>query len=233
MKRSHFVFASVAAVAAIAPASASAHFFTCRASAARVVVDNPLINVFSEPEVANQNVRDRTDPDPFCHNDFREAASARVPGGMGPPLLAASVLQARTIWPDCALPCRDTLGADAYSHVAQVVVNLGMTHIVATVLTAHATASCDKKSKETLNGSSSLASLVINGKPVIDLNQSATIPASPLVTVYINRKIMGRAKDGDIFLTRRALEVSSPLLGADVVLAEATADFSGAACTST
>jgi hypothetical protein len=48
--------------------------------------------------------------------------------------------------------------------------------------------------------------------------------------VYINRQITGTSSDGDVFLTQRALEVSSPALGADIVAAEATADFNGTPC---
>jgi hypothetical protein len=74
-----------------------------------------------------------------------------------------------------------------------------------------------------------VATLTINGQS-ISVSGPATIPVDGLLTVYLNRQITGTAPDGDVFVTQRALEVTSAPLGADVVAAEATADFNGTPC---
>jgi hypothetical protein len=228
MKRRYCVLACVGAVLAVAPASASAHFFTCRASAVRVDVLNPLTNTFAEPEVANQpggNDRSHFDADPVCRSDLRQAASVAIPNP-GPPLLTATVLKAQTVFTPCAPWCTNATPAKAN---ASVTINLGGHTITATVLEAGAAAKCDSTAKERLSGSSSVLTLTIDGQSQ-SVSGPATIPIPPLLTVYINRQITGKSSDGDVFLTQRALEVSSPALGADIVAAEATADFNGTPC---
>jgi hypothetical protein len=231
MKRRYCVLACVGAVLAVAPASASAHFFTCRASAVRVDVANPLINIFAEPEVANQpggNDRSSFNPDPVCNSDLRQAASVAVPGS-GPPLLTATALKAQTVFTPCAVPCKNATPAQANASDASATISLGGHTISATVLNAAATAKCDSTANERLSGSSSVLTLTIDGQSQ-SVSGPVTIPIPPLLTVYVNRQITGTSSDGDVFLTQRALEVSSPALGADIVAAEATADFNGTPC---
>jgi hypothetical protein len=233
MKRRYFAVLLTGAVMAVAPATASAHHFTCRASAVRVDVHNALTDIFAEPEVANQpggNTRANYDPDPFCASDLREVASVVIPGS-GTPILGATVLRAQTIFTPCGLPCKNASPARANAQVATAVINLGGHVISATVLEANAAASCNSTAHETLSGSSSILSLSIDGNSILDLNSPVTIPVDGLLNVYLNRQITGTAPDGDYFLTQRALEVTSPALGADVVVAEATADFFKTPCT--
>jgi hypothetical protein len=61
--------------------------------------------------------------------------------------------------------------------------------------------------------------VVINGGAPITTTAPQTINLG-LVTIYLNRTILG---PGDT-ITRRALEVSAPALGTDVVAGEAIAD---------
>jgi hypothetical protein len=201
-----------------------------------VDVVNPLTNIFAEPEVANQpggNDRSHFDADPVCRSDLRQAASVAVPES-GPPLLTATALKAQTVFTPCAVPCTNATPAQANASDATATINLGGHTISATVLEAAATARCSGTAKEGLSGSSSVATLTIDGQSQ-SVSGPATIavpppPAAPLLAVYVNRQITGTAPDGDVFLTQRALEVSSPPLGADIVAAEATADFNGTPC---
>jgi hypothetical protein len=204
-----------------------------------VDVDNALTDIFAEPEVANQpggNTDAFYNPDPPCANDLRQVASVVIPNPPSSQLsVTADFLRAQTIFTACGVPCVSPLKppAQANASVADVVVTLGGHTIVAKLLSARAAASCDGFAKETLSGSSSVLSVTIDGMSVINLNQPVTIPANPpnpLINVYFNRQITGTAPDGDVFLTQRALEVTSPGLGADVVAGEATADFNGTPC---
>jgi hypothetical protein len=231
MRRAFCLLAVVGAVLAVAPSSASAHFFTCRASALRVDVRNALTNLFAEPEVANQpggNTLAFYDPDPQCASDVRQVAGVVIPGSP-PPIFAALAVSARTIFTPCATPCSSATPARASASNADVLVSLPGLSITATALSAQAAASCNTQSKEGLSGASSVLGLTINGQG-FSINGPATIPINNLVTVYLNRQITGTASDGDRFLTQRALEVVSPALGADIVAGEATADFSGTPC---
>jgi hypothetical protein len=199
-----------------------------------VDVSNALTNIFAEPEVANQpggNDRSHFDADPVCRTDSPvQVASVAIPNsGPPPPLLTGTVLKAQTVFTPCTAPCTNTTPAQADASDASATINLGGHTITATVLEAAAAAKCDSTATERLSGSSSLLTLTIDGQSQ-SVSGPATIPIPPLLTVYINRQITGTSSDGDVFLTQRALEVSSPALGADIVAAEATADFNGTPC---
>jgi hypothetical protein len=205
-----------------------------------VDVDNALTDIFAEPEVANQsggNTDVFYNADPPCASDIRQVASVTIPNPPSPQFeVTATLLKAQTIFTPCAPVCTNATPAQADASDADVLVFLGGHTIEAKLLTAHATASCNSTAKETLSGSSSVASLSIDGTPVLNLNQTVTIPPSPenpLINIYLNRQLTGTAPDGDVFLTQRALEITSPGLGADIVAGEATADYHGTPCSTT
>jgi hypothetical protein len=203
-------FAATAVALALFTTSASAHIgapgaFSCRASAVRATA--PVL--FSEPEVANP----AENP---CASDFKQAASAFVPG-----LFTSGLVTAQTTLNPGGVP-----GGQANASVATATVTLGGTTITAQVLTAKATAGCGIEFPGPVaQGSSNVVGLQINGGPVITTSSPVTIPVNSLVTVYLNRTINSPGP-GSAMVTQRALEVSSPALSTDVVAGEAIADAS-------
>ena len=185
--------------------TASAHFggggaFSCRASALRVT--SPIIN--SEPIVANP-------PRVPCQTDFKQFAAVTVP-----PLVVAGVVTAQTMLNPLGVP-----GGKADASAAIVTVTVGGATITASVLTASAQSGCAIENGMPLfAGSSNVVGLVVNGAPVITTSTPVTIPANPLVSVYLNRQFI----TNNSVITQRALEVVSPLLGIDIVVGEAIAD---------
>jgi hypothetical protein len=187
--------------------SASAAFqpgvFSCRASALRVTT--PIL--FTEPEVANP-------PGAPCANDFHQLAGVGVPG-----LLQAGLVSALTQSNPQGIP-----GARSNSAVANATIALGGTTIGVQALSANANAHCvgpnAALSRPQLASSSNVVGIQINGKPLITTSAPLTIPIDGILTLYLNRTIHGPGNT----ITQRALEVSSPLLGTDVVAGEATAD---------
>jgi hypothetical protein len=208
--------AMIAAVAVglVGPAAAAADSFTCRASALRVT--SPLVN--SEPVVANK----KNSP---CADETSQLANASVPN-----LATAGVLNAETD--------NGTSGATSKASVANAGITLGGRVITATVLESSAAVSCvggtpsvpfhpGTPGTPVFSGASSIATLSISGQDPIVVtgqpNQTITIPMNgSLLTVVINEQIQQSDR-----ITVRALRVTSPLLGTNVVVAESIADVSG------
>ena len=184
---------------------ASAHFggggsFSCRASALRV--QSPIIN--SEPIVANP-------PRVPCQTDFKQFAAVTVP-----PLVVAGLVTAQTMLNPLGVP-----GGKADASAAVVNITVGGAVITATVLAASAQSGCAIENGMPLfTGSSQVVGLTINGGMPISVSNPVTIPANPLVTVYLNRQFISN----NSVITQRALEVYSQLLGTDIVVGEAIAD---------
>jgi hypothetical protein len=184
--------------------AASAHFggggsFSCRASGVRV--QSPIINL--EPVVANG----AQSP---CQDANKQLLSVPVP-----PLLAAGVVTARTTSNPGGVP-----GGKAEASAATVNITLGSTVIAAQALASSAQSGCAiETGAPGFTGASNVVGLQVNGKPAITTSQSMTIPAAPLVIVYVNRQIIANNT-----ITQRALEVYSPALGIDIVVGESIAD---------
>jgi hypothetical protein len=202
--------AAVVAGCGVVPGAAQANpagTFSCRASALRV---STLINL--EPFVANAQQTP-------CVAD---SSGLVPPTTIGPVTL--SVLTARTK----TVP---NTSAGAASSVAKVrialtplgLLPLNITVIDAEVLSTTADVSC-VNGYPALDSSSTILKLSINGQPVVNLNQTATIPLV-LATVYLNENIPGYNS-----VTRRALRISAPLLSLNVVVAESKAGFTGNPC---
>jgi len=198
-------FVVLAAAMLVLTDPASAHFggggaFSCRASALRV--QSPIIN--TEPVVANP-------PRVPCQTDFKQFAPVAVP-----PLVVAGVLTAQTMLNPLGVP-----GGKADSSVLVATVTVGGATVTAQVLTASAQAGCAIENGMPLfAGSSQVVGLTINNGMPISVSNPVTIPANPLVTVYLNRQFI----TNNSVITQCALEVVSPALGVDIVVAEAIAD---------
>jgi hypothetical protein len=208
------IFAALATIAALAPVPAAlaapppqaqqTDSFSCRASGERVSIP-PLI--FSEPIVSNK-------PGTPCADDDDSVAKAAVPG-----VLTTGLLETST-----DLNPGGVQGADADASVNNTTITLGGAVIKAQVLTSHADVRCGPNGP-VLSGSSKVVGLNLNGTPINVIDQPVTIPANPLVVIAINEQTVSNGT-----LTQRALHVFSPLLGADVVVSEAIADYEGNPC---
>lgn len=188
-------FSSVASANQFHPTS-----FSCRASAVRVSA--PLL--FAEPEVANP-------ADSPCASDFRQAASLTIGS-----VFSSGLLTAQTVSNPGGSP-----GGQAQGSVANANLSVAGVTVAASLLSAQASSSCPGglHPSPSLTSSSTVATLSINGGPPFSASSPVTIPITPLVTIYLNRTVVGPGK-----VTQRALEISSPLLLTDVVAGEATAN---------
>jgi hypothetical protein len=184
---------------------ASAHLggpgsFSCRASAVRAAA--PVL--FAEPEVANP-------PGSPCVSDVRQAANVVIGS-----LFSAGLVTAQT-----DLNPGGVAGGQAKSSNANATIKVGSTTITAQALSAQTNSGCvAETATPSLTSSSNVVGVVINGNPAITTSAPMTIPVDSLVTVYLNRTISGPGNT----VTQRALEVSAPALGTDVVAGEAIAD---------
>jgi len=202
--RTAIVVLAMAIIGGVSASSAAASTFSCRASALRV--KTPLTGTV-EPIVANKN----SVP---CKKD---AAALIAPTTIGP--VTAAVLTANT---DQANPTGFHPTAFANAEAAGVLISLPGAVIRADVLQEGIQVQCTTQGQPVASGGSGqLLGLTINGQGVtIPPNDGTiTIPASPLVTVVVNRK----TQSGSTF-TRQALYIDSPLLMSNIVVAEAQAD---------
>lgn len=194
--------------------------FTCRGSALRI---DELLSQTFEPVVANR-------PGDPCKTD------AQVLLPVGPVVgVSADVLGANT--EDTAAP----ITADGFAAEVNLVNVLGLVNASADVLEAEA----QVKSVNgvcVLSSNSSVASAVIQGKPITLLTTHQNIPILNLLginvaTLHLNETLGGNTptsgpKDPSK-VTQRAfwLQVTDPTLQStglrDVVVGEATADFEG------
>lgn len=192
--------------------------FSCRATALRVTG--------IERSVANP-------PDDPCADDSDFLAQAGVnTGGFLTPLVVGSTTLVATTdqTPDDLEATAPAVGDDAVATAsleqAQVSA-LNTVGISATGISATATVECmvgpSGAVEPALSGSSTLASLTINGQ-VIDADEPMTIPLLfGLGSVEIHRTVVTADS-----ITQQALRVV--VLGMEVVVGEARADFSGNPC---
>ncbi|HVL94343.1 MAG TPA: calcium-binding protein [Solirubrobacteraceae bacterium] len=179
----------------------------CRASAARVAV--PAVNVTVEPVRANAPLNPCTSQ-------------------------SASTLQRTTIGPVTAdavgafTDFKPTASTAGFASLSQPVVALPGLTVAADAVLATATATC-QNGTPALAGSSRVAGLTINGSAIVLPPGDAPfqIPLGPLGRVAVNQEAADAATGT---LKRQAVVVETPL--ATVVLAEAIAGATAAACTS-
>lgn len=197
--------------------------FTCEASVVRVSGEGPLAALQIEPFVANP----QNDP---C----RDASAGLIPNLLLPGNLgSASVLFARTDDPGCSpstTPCQPGDAATADSGVLLITLTVpGLPPIHAQVLTSHAEARCEGTGPPALSGNSRVVALTVGTTtidPVTTAHQHVTIPVpAPVgpIVVHINHQ-----ETTPTSITQRAVFIETGL--ADVVIAEAIADFNGNPC---
>lgn len=114
---------------------------------------------------------------------------------------------------------RTANGGSATSTVNDLALDISGVHITARTISSGAEVSC--QNGQAVMSSYSRGTLLLNGAPIVDL-PPLTLGLPGLVTVYINRDIR-TATD----VIHRAIEVEVPLLGIDLVIAEARAGIHG------
>ncbi|MDQ3433554.1 MAG: hypothetical protein M3481_02535 [Actinomycetota bacterium] len=235
---------AVVLAALLLPAGASAQgpgaTFKCRSSVARV--DTPLLSTPLEPLTANANENP-------CADDSAGVNNLEVPPGS--PLVTTTTASARTDVlcrgddpdPDVTPENNDDCDPGFRSFEQQVVaradvedltVNIPGLAITAEAANTRVRASCSDAGVATLESSSNLVTLTVNGAPVqIPEGGEPTTVELGLITIFINERIgtegplANGATTGE--LTRRALRIAAPGI-ADIVVAESRAGISGDVC---
>jgi hypothetical protein len=211
--------------------------FTCRGSAARVTTGAPLPPSTIEPVVANG-------PEAPC---VAAGNSPAAPAAAGP--AQANLLEASTsVTPSdlSSTPPADGDNATATARVTDPAINLaepflaepssvlGQVSLPALVpvtigansLNATASYTC-QGGQPVASSSSQVANLSVNGLPVALPSDGAPVDVrlGDLAVLHLNQTLVEPGK-----ITRRALFLDAPLLGVQVVLAEATAGLVGNPC---
>ncbi|MDQ3631375.1 MAG: hypothetical protein M3417_08970 [Actinomycetota bacterium] len=191
--------------------------FSCRASAVRVALKQPVPvgPPLLEPVVANP-------PGAPCVAD---SAAILVPTTIGPITVdAANAETVQTPADLAAAPAANGDNATSTASVTNPAIVLGGLTISATVLSARASYTC-QNGQPVPAGSSVVANLTVNGQ-VIAIpagNAPFTLDLGPLGSLNLNQTVQEPNR-----ITQRALFLTTPL--ADVVIAEAIADFTGNPC---
>jgi hypothetical protein len=177
--------------------------FSCRASALRIGALEPVVaNPADEP----------------CKDDSKTLLNLAV----GP--VTAGVAKASTDQtPDNLQGTPPAVGDNGAAHaeLANVGISLGVNLVTVEALSADAKARCTGSGPPALSGSSRVVLVGPTGPTVI--TQPTTIPLV-LATLRLNQTTTASGR-----VTQRAL-VLDPLVGPDVVVGEATADFRGNPC---
>ncbi len=214
--------ATVCSVLTLAPSvmaapRADGSDFSCRASAVRVALKQPVPvgPPLLEPVVANP-------PGAPCVAD---SAAILVPTTIGPITVdAANAETVQTPADLAAAPAANGDNATSTASVTNPAIVLGGLTISATVLSARASYTC-QNGQPVPAGSSVVANLTVNGQ-VIAIpagNAPFTLDLGPLGSLNLNQTVQEPNR-----ITQRALFLTTPL--ADVVIAEAIADFTGNPC---
>jgi hypothetical protein len=196
---------------AVAGPAAAADRFSCRASAARVILlgAGPI-----EPILAN-------DPNDPCLSETRSGTPPQIGGAVG-----VGAAQAQTV----ASPTTGTAGA----RVADVGVNLGPTLLPLNIAVEGINASSSYYCQGTTlsyAGSSQVAAISINGLVIAIPDPSAPvdIDLGDLLTIHLNQTVVASVGDRTE-VTRRSVFIESKLLATQVALGEAIAGVAGNPC---
>jgi hypothetical protein len=191
-------------------AAASGSRFSCRASAARVILlgGSPL-----EPVVANA-------ANDACASEIRSSGPPQTGGA-----LSLGAAQAATV---------DQGQGTASARVADVGVNLGPTLLPLKIgvsgVNASASYACQGAGL-VFAGSSQVLGITINGAQINipDKNAPVDIELGDLLTIHLNQTLT--TTTGDLTeVTRRAVDIESKLLATQIVLGEARAGVAGNPC---
>jgi hypothetical protein len=194
---------------ALASTASAASRFSCRASAARVV----LLGIVVEPVVANAG----SDP---CQTQISARGAPETSG-----LVTVGAADAATV---------DEGQGSSSARVADVGVNLDTLlplQITISGLNASASYTCDTTGNLMFAGTSQVAGLKIAGLEIKlpDANAPVDIDLGDILTLHLNQTVV--TGSGDLIqVTRRAAFLESKLLGLQVSLAEATAGWAGDPC---
>ncbi len=227
------------------PAGASAQgpdaTFKCRSSVARV--STPLLATPLEPLIANPNENP-------CADDSAGVNNLQIPPGDSP-LVTTTTASARTDVlcrnddpnPDVDPPDNDACDPGFRSFEQQVVaradvedlaVNIPGLALRARAANTRVRASCNDAGVATLESSSNLVELTVNGEriQIPEGGEPMTLNLG-LITIFINERMGNEgpladgATTGD--LTRRALRIEAPGI-AEIIVAESRAGISGDVC---
>ena len=195
-------------LAPVGEAAAQDNTFTCRASLVRVVGEGPLAPLGTiEPVVANEQNNPCTTENAGLLNNLE------LPADLG----VVSLLYART---NNQSGQRGTAAAGV-ADVLLTVPNLPVIRVE--VLTAEAAATCTN-GQPGFTSRSRVVGLNIGGTDIAIPPGHTDIPLGPLGMLHLNETITG-----DNSITQRALWLDTTV--ADVIIAEAIADYRGNPCT--
>ena len=190
--------------------------FSCRASALRVDVKSPLDLAAIEPIVANRE-----------NAPCRPASAAILtPTTVGPVTVDAAAARTTQTPADLgSAPAAEGDNATSTAEVTNPVITLDGLVISATVLRATASYTC-RAGQPVPMGSSVVTNLVVNGQAITlpANNAPFTLDLGPgLGSLSLNQTVQEPNR-----ITQRAFSLTTPI--ADVVFAEAIADFTGNPC---
>lgn len=233
------VLAALGAFAALVPtasADTTLPVWTCRASAAYVEV-NPLLDPQRiEPVLAN-GFPNRLNPDrEVCASSDSGVQNIDLPpAGETGPVISLEAASASTLIDPPIAPAREqTASADAgIAETARI--ELSGLIIDAEAVTSEAEGTC-VDGQPRLTGSSTIASLTINGTPIVQGGEPLDVNLLPLIRIRLDEQVIeGDATTAEQSLTQRAahiellaVEGGEPV--ARVVLGEAKVDRHGAVC---
>jgi hypothetical protein len=188
--------------------------FSCRASALRVDVKQPDLPAI-EPTVANSE----NEP---CRPDFASIIPGTTVGPVMVNLAAAGTNQ--TPADLGSAPAAEGDNATSNAGVTNPVITLGDLVISADVLSARASYTC-RAGQPVPMGSSVVTNLVVNGNTIAipANNERFEVPLGALGSLVLNDTVQEPNR-----ITQRAFSLTTPI--ADVVIAEAIADFTGNPC---
>jgi hypothetical protein len=203
--------ASIPLAAAGSAGAATGDRFSCRASAARVILlGSPAL----EPILAN-------DPNDPCVSETRSGTPPASGGAV-----AVGAAQAQTVG--------SPLTGAASARVADVGVNLGATLLPLTIAVEGVNAQSSYFCQGTTlaySGASQVAGISINGLKINIPDPSAPldIDLGDILVVHLNQTVV--TKNGDLTeVTKRAVFIESKLLATQIALGEARAGVAGNPC---
>ena len=201
----------------VAPAALAARpdgsDFSCRASAVRSVVTNP-IQATLEPTVANAG-------DAPCVADQAQILQQTT---IGPVTVDAAQATTAQTPPDLGVPAVDGDNATATTSVTNPAVGVTGVALTADVVNATAAYTCTA-GQAVASGASQVTNLVVNGQAVAVPNntQPFTLDLGALGSLSLNQQTTAAGR-----ITQSALVLTTP--AATVTIAEATADITGNPC---
>lgn len=179
--------------------------FSCRAGGARVGSSSQAV---ANPAGAP------------CLDEVRDEATVRLSSGLIS-VRVDGVRASTDVAPDNqdATPAPGDRGTSA-AETQQMTINIAGIRVGLLGMSAHAAATCTGRGAPALSAASEVRGLTVNGQTFLRVTGPLTIPLG-IVTLRLNQQVN---QSGQV--TRQAM-VIDPLLGSDIVLAEASAGYVG------